>query len=229
MFTGQKSDFIVDTCAAGSGTLAVTIDGPSKVSMDCTEVEEGYKVRYTPLVPGDYYCAVKYNGYHIAGSPFRVPCTGELLAEKGVQESSSVMVETVEKVAKKTPQSLLPQFKSDAAKVSSKGMGLKKAYLNKQNTFSISAGGAGTRLIFEFDNFSSFVFIKSIFVCYAGNNLLFVAVYGPKGPCEEVFVKHLGHNNYQVNYMVRDRGDYVIIVKWGEDHIPGSPYKVEVI
>jgi filamin len=74
--TGQKTDFLVDTCSAGAGTLAVTIDGPSKVSMDCTEVEEGYKVRYTPLVPGDYFISIKYNGYHIVGSPFKVTCTG---------------------------------------------------------------------------------------------------------------------------------------------------------
>jgi filamin len=50
--TGQKMDFIIDTCNAGAGTLTVVMDGPSKVSMDCTEVEEGYKVRYTPLLPG---------------------------------------------------------------------------------------------------------------------------------------------------------------------------------
>ena len=73
---GQKTDFLVDTVNAGAGTLAVTIDGPSKVSMDCTEVEEGYKVRYTPLVPGDYFISIKYNGYHIVGSPFKVTCTG---------------------------------------------------------------------------------------------------------------------------------------------------------
>ena len=76
-FSGQKTDFLVDTCNAGAGTLAVTIDGPSKVSMDCTEVEEGYKVRYTPLVPGDYYISLKYNGYHIVGSPFKVKCKGD--------------------------------------------------------------------------------------------------------------------------------------------------------
>ena len=74
--TGQKTDFIIDTCNAGSGALCVTVDGPSKVAMDCTEVEEGYKVRYTPLVPGDYYISIKYDGYHIVGSPFKVPCTG---------------------------------------------------------------------------------------------------------------------------------------------------------
>lgn len=75
--TGIKTDFIINTCNAGTGTLAVTIDGPSRVAMDCTEVEEGYKVRYTPLVPGDYYVSIKYNNNHICGSPMKVNCTGK--------------------------------------------------------------------------------------------------------------------------------------------------------
>ncbi|XP_015127266.1 filamin-A isoform X2 [Diachasma alloeum] len=202
--TGQKFDFIVDTCNAGAGALAVTVDGPSKVAMDCTEVEEGYKVRYTPLVPGDYYISLKYNGYHIAGSPFKVPCTGTDLAERGASETSSVVVETVQKFSKaKKDLVQMPKFKSDASKVSSKGMGLKKAYLGKQNQFSVNAGDAG-------------------------QNMLFVGVYGPKGPCDEVYVKHAGRNTYNVSYLVRERGEYLVIVKWGEDHIPGSPFKVDV-
>ncbi|XP_076669355.1 filamin-A-like isoform X2 [Andrena cerasifolii] len=203
--TGQKTDFIIDTCNAGSGALSVTVDGPSKVAMDCTEVEEGYKVRYTPLVPGDYYISIKYNGYHIVGSPFKVPCTGaERGAERGAQETSSIVVETVQKISKtKQAGPVLPLFKSDAGKVTSKGMGLKKAYLGKQNQFTVNATDAG-------------------------NNILFVGVYGPKGPCEEVSMKHTGRNNYNVSYLVRERGEYIVIVKWGDEHIPGSPYKVEV-
>lgn len=205
--SAQKTDFIVDTCNAGAGTLAVTIDGPSKVSMDCTEVEEGYKVRYTPLVPGDYYIAVKYNGYHIAGSPWKVKCTGEPHAEKGtIQESSSVVVETVEKTksgALTHQGPVIPRFQSDATKVTSKGLGLKKAHINRQNNFTVNASTAGT-------------------------NILYVGVYGPKAPCEEVYIKHIGHNNYQIGYVVRDKGDYLLIVKWGDDHIPGSPFHVTV-
>lgn len=113
--------------------------------MDCSEVEEGYKVHYTPLTPGDYFVTIKYNGFHIPGSPFHVPVTGDKLAEGGVQESSSVVVETTPKVAsKKTTGVNLPSFASDASKVTSKGMGLKRAYMNKQNTFSVSASDAGT-------------------------------------------------------------------------------------
>lgn len=76
---GVKTDFIVDTVNAGAGTLAVNIDGPSKVSMDCTEVEEGYKVRYTPIAPGDYYISIKYNNVHIVGSPFKVTSQGNAI------------------------------------------------------------------------------------------------------------------------------------------------------
>jgi filamin len=56
-------------------------------------------------------------------------------------------VETVQKVAKsKQVGPVLPLFKSDASKVSCKGMGLKKAYLQKQNMFTVHAGDAGKLL-----------------------------------------------------------------------------------
>lgn len=61
----------------------------------------------------------------------------------------------------------------------------------------------------------------------AGNNVLYCAVYGPKGPCDEVHVKHMGRNLYQVFYNVKERGDHIVIVKWGDEHIPGSPFKVD--
>ncbi|XP_054092061.1 filamin-A isoform X3 [Zeugodacus cucurbitae] len=203
--TGHKADFIINTCNAGVGTLAVSIDGPSKVAMDCTEVEEGYKVRYTPLLPGDHYISIKYNHMHIVGSPFKVNCIGDKLADEGAQETSTVTVETVQKLAKggKNVGVHMPTFKSDASKITSKGMGLKKAYMGKQNNFTVNATDAG-------------------------NNMLFVGMYGPKGPCEEFNVKHTGRNNFNVNYMVRDRGQYILIVKWGEEHIPGSPYQIDV-
>lgn len=76
--TGQKSFFEINTLDAGTGTLSVTIDGPSKVSLDCSEIEEGYKVRYTPLLPGEHFISVKYNGVHIVSSPFRVECIGKV-------------------------------------------------------------------------------------------------------------------------------------------------------
>lgn len=60
----------------------------------------------------------------------------------------------------------------------------------------------------------------------AGINMLMVGVHGPHAPCEEVFVKHMGNKLYNVTYAIKDKGSYQIIVKWGDDNVPGSPYKV---
>ena len=77
---GNPAEFIVNTTNAGPGALAVTIDGPSKVKMDCQECPEGYKVIYTPMAPGSYLISIKFGGpYHIAGSPFKAKITGEHL------------------------------------------------------------------------------------------------------------------------------------------------------
>lgn len=113
--------------------------------MDCTEVEEGYKVRYTPLLPGEYYCTVKYNHMHIVGSPFKIVVAGEKLADGGAQETTTVTVETVAKIKQggKVIGPVMPVFKSDASKAEAKGMGLKKAYLGKQNQFTLNATAAG--------------------------------------------------------------------------------------
>lgn len=53
-------------------------------------------------------------------------------------------METVAKTGKaQNNKPVLPHFKSDASKVQSKGMGLKKAYIGKQNQFTVSAQNAG--------------------------------------------------------------------------------------
>ena len=77
-FPGTACEFVVNTSNAGPGALAVTIDGPSKVKMDCVECSEGYRVTYTPMAPGNYLISIKYGGpYHIGGSPFKAKITGE--------------------------------------------------------------------------------------------------------------------------------------------------------
>lgn len=80
----------MNTSNAGAGALSVTIDGPSKVKMDCQECPEGYRVTYTPMAPGSYLISIKYGGpYHIGGSPFKArvtgePCTSLLLPARGL-------------------------------------------------------------------------------------------------------------------------------------------------
>ena len=75
--TDEPAKFIVNTSKAGSGALAVTVDGPSKAELECREVREGHEFTYTPTIPGDYLVVIKFGGnMHIPGSPFRARITG---------------------------------------------------------------------------------------------------------------------------------------------------------
>ena len=59
------------------------------------------------------------------------------------------------------------QKRSDASKVRAKGDGLHAAVVNKTNEFTVDC-------------------------THAGSNILLVGIHGPRTPCEEVYVKHLG-------------------------------------
>uniref|UniRef100_G3NI02 Filamin B n=1 Tax=Gasterosteus aculeatus TaxID=69293 RepID=G3NI02_GASAC len=201
--TGSQSEFTINNTKAGPGALAVTIEGPSKVKMDCREVPEGYKVQYTPMAPGNYLISIKYGGpNHIGGSPFKAKVTGSRLVS--VTNGSETSTLTLDPAARASSQSAAPWASdSDASKVSSRGPGLSKAFVGQRSNFSIDCSKAG-------------------------KNMLLVGVLGPQTPCEEVLVKHLGNLQYNVSYMLKERGNYILVVKWGEEHIPGSPFQVSV-
>ncbi|XP_054622816.1 filamin-C-like isoform X4 [Dunckerocampus dactyliophorus] len=204
--TGVTAEFTVNTCNAGCDALSVTIDGPSKVQMNCQECCDGYRISYTPMAPGNYLVSIKYGGaQHIVGSPFKAKVSGPRLSgSPSLHETSSVLVETVTKLpAAGAAFASLPKFSSDASKVVSRGAGLSKAFVGQKNSFTVDCSKAGT-------------------------NMLMVGVHGPKAPCEEVYVKHAGHRLYNVTYTIKEVGNYILIVKWGDDHVPGSPFHVTV-
>lgn len=65
--------------------------------------------------------------------------------------------------------------------------------------------------------------------CVVGQNLLFVGMHGPTVPCERLSIIHMGGHQYKINYAVKERGKYILAVKWGDEHIPGSPFHIGVL
>jgi len=157
----------------------------------------------------------------VDGSPFKVIATGGGIASvkarmEARRESSSVTMETIEHTTMTRETSVSrpassgsrsipvqPSFESDASAVVCNGPGIKRPILGKQNSFQVDCR-------------------------QAGSNVLFVGVFGPETPCDEVYVKHQGDKQYGVSYKLKEKGQYILYVKWGEEHIPGSPFHIQV-
>ena len=75
--SGQPCRFVVVTTGAGCGTLAVMMEGPAKVAVVCSEVDDGYEFSYTPTAPGDYFINIKYCNVTIAGCPHKAVVSGD--------------------------------------------------------------------------------------------------------------------------------------------------------
>ncbi|MEQ2203035.1 hypothetical protein XENOCAPTIV_023101, partial [Xenoophorus captivus] len=248
----QPASFAVSLNGA-KGVIDAKVHSPSGALEECcvTEIDQDkYAVRFIPRENGLYLIDVKFNGSHIPGSPFkiRVGETGQagdpgmvsaygpgleggttgsaapppqytsfwqsvefvflqvrisskLVSSHSMHETSSVMVDPVTRAISGSQQAVPTQ--SDASKVTAKGSGLTKAYVGQKNNFCVDCSKAG-------------------------RNMLLVGVDGPKVPCEEILVKHLGNRVYNVSYQLKEKGEYILVVKWGDKHIPGSPYHLTV-
>ncbi|KAK2160895.1 hypothetical protein LSH36_125g02020 [Paralvinella palmiformis] len=198
--TGKACKFIVVTTNAGHGTLNVIIQGPSRTAIICTELDEGYEFTYTPMAPGDYLINIKYCNVTIAGCPTKASVTGAGKPSE-ITETSGLSVETVEK---KPGAVKTKRFMGDANKIMTKGNGLKKGFINRTNTFTIETKDAGQAM-------------------------LTLGLMSPSGnPVEELTYKKTRPTIYTVNYRCREKGEYQMIIRWGNEDVPGSPFNITV-
>uniref|UniRef100_A0A8B9JFS9 Filamin B n=1 Tax=Astyanax mexicanus TaxID=7994 RepID=A0A8B9JFS9_ASTMX len=235
---GVPAEFSIWTREAGAGGLSIAVEGPSRAEISFEDRKDGScGVSYVANEPGDYEVSVKFNEEHIPESPYLVPVMApsddarrltvtslqvrheetsphqgmsaaikewgpRLVNVTNASESSTLTVDPVIRPSSANSYSSL-RAASDASKVSSRGSGLSKAYVGQRASFSVDCSKAG-------------------------KNMLLVGVHGPQTPCEEIMVKHMGSLQYNVSYVLKERGSYLLAVKWGEDHIPGSPFHVTV-
>lgn len=69
----KSNVFTVDTKGAGTGGLALQIEGPSEAKMTCKDNRDGScSVEYVPTEIGEYDIGIKFADHHINGSPFKV-------------------------------------------------------------------------------------------------------------------------------------------------------------
>jgi filamin len=144
---GRPAEFTVNALDAGSGALALSIDGPAKVKMNCVEQDDGtYKVIYNPTVSGIYEISIRFAGQHIPGSAYKV----HIAANEDELDAISLS--------------------GDASKCKSSGRGLHNATAGEASTFTVDASGAGRGAIMVGVE-GPVIPAREIIVRHTGNNV----------------------------------------------------------
>uniref|UniRef100_A0AAR2LTG9 Calponin-homology (CH) domain-containing protein n=1 Tax=Pygocentrus nattereri TaxID=42514 RepID=A0AAR2LTG9_PYGNA len=231
------ADFNIWAREAGEGSLCVSVEGPGHTELHLDDHKDGScSVSYTVEEPGNYQVSILFNEQHISASPF-------LVSVNALTENSEYSLEGLERhkatgmykhhfhlyilwkqykdhglMSSGCAESLQPGSSlnstctcsaesillSNVSEITSHGPGLSEASIGQKNTFYVDCSKAG-------------------------RNMLFVGMLGPTVPCERVTVRHLGKNQYSINYTLKERGKYILAVKWGDEHIPGSPFHINVL
>lgn len=196
---GKACQFYIDTSAAGSGALSVTVDGPSKVDIDCVESGNGYQSSFIPTQPGIYVVIIKFADVQIAGSPFH--CKVYDTTQPGGRPLSSRPMEMPP--SRPIHLTISDEEVARAEKVVAYGTGLSHAFVNEDAHFTVDTQSAG-------------------------RSVLTISIQGPRKPNRDIEVRRCGDNLYDVCYNLPQPGTYHLTVKWADRHIVGSPFTISV-
>lgn len=209
-----------------------------------------YVVKYIPTKPGEYIISVLYCGAHILRSPFHLSVTGHagqngVLAEINgpvTKNNKTGSIESIPGMHETLRDNALPVFKSmkEAPNLDTTGSGVTNDANSAQSSnsstpvvqvrdfpFQIpmnSAEGPGL-VAGEVGRVGKFTVITD-------NNTkgpLSVCISCPAVSIPVPYVKSEKKNTYtehRVLYIPTEPGTYEIFIKWGENGIRGSPFKV---
>lgn len=208
-------EFFIDTSAAGTGALAVTVDGPSKVDIDCVEIEKGYRASFVPTMVGVYIILVKFADVQIAGSPFTCHVYDSTESSRSIASSyqhhqTSVPIARPLHTQVRTevqPVNIqvvdVETVAANADKVTAYGTGLSHAFVGEDAHFTVDTHNAG-------------------------RSVLTISVQGPRKPTRDIEVRKCADYVYDVCYNLPQSGIYHLTVKWADRHILGSPFTLSV-
>lgn len=82
---GLPGDIFLTSVPLGYGGLGLSIEGPSKVDINCEDMEDGTcKVTYCPTEPGTYVINIKFADKHVPGEALGRDSVGTNLVTRQV-------------------------------------------------------------------------------------------------------------------------------------------------
>ncbi|XP_041099448.1 filamin-A-like [Polyodon spathula] len=249
--------FTVNTKDAVEGGLSLAIEGPSKADIGCTDNQDGTcTVSYLPVLPGDYNILVKYNDKHIAGSPFvskitgddsmrmsqlKVGSTADIPLDIGESDLSQLTASVTTPSGREEPCLLkmlrnghvgisfvpketgehLVSIKKNGRHIPSSPITVMINQSEIGDASRVRVSGPG---LTEGQTFEPAEFI--IDTREAGYGGLSLSIEGPSKV--DINTEDLEDGTCKVTYCPTEPGNYIINIKFADQHVPGSAFTVKV-
>uniref|UniRef100_A0A2K6K6B4 Filamin C n=1 Tax=Rhinopithecus bieti TaxID=61621 RepID=A0A2K6K6B4_RHIBE len=251
--TFQVAEFIVDTRNAGYGGLGLSIEGPSKVDINCEDMEDGTcKVTYCPTEPGTYIINIKFADKHVPGSPFTVKVTGEGRMKESItrrRQAPSIatigstcdlnlkipgnwfqMVSAQERLTRTFTRSSHTYTRTERTEISKTRGGETKREVRVEE--STQVGGDPFPAVFgDFlgrERLGSFGSITRQQEGEASSQDMTAQVTSPSGKMEAAEIVEGEDSAYSVRFVPQEMGPHTVAVKYRGQHVPGSPFQFTV-
>eukprot|EP00118_Oscarella_pearsei_P002715 m.11363 g.11363 ORF g.11363 m.11363 type:complete len:425 (+) comp23209_c0_seq1:302-1576(+) len=197
---GKPCLFTVDVQSAGPGKLALSLTGPARTDLTKGSASTGYDYQFIPKVPGEYLLHITFSDHDIPGSPFTINVVDPVGASIANSSNSSSLQKQEARIR---PGGATVQIGvgsgGDAAKCRAFGDGLSHSIALEATTFYVDCRGAG------------------------GGGKLYIRMTGPS-KTELVEVER----GYAFQYTTKAPGKYELVLLFNEEHVPGSPFTVNV-
>ncbi|XP_026548294.1 filamin-C-like, partial [Notechis scutatus] len=235
------------------GGLGLSIEGPSKVDINCEDMEDGTcKVTYSPTEPGNYIINIKFADKHVPGSPFTVKVTGEGRMKESItrrRQAPSIatvgstcdlnlkipgnwfqMVSAQERLTRTFTRSSHTYTRTERTEISKTRGGETKREVRVEE--STQVGGDPFHNVFgEFlgrESLGSFGSIARTQEGEAGLQAMTAQVTSPSGKMAEAEIIEGEDSAYSVRFVPQEMGPHTVNVKYRGQHVPGSPFQFTV-
>lgn len=255
---GERQQFHVVSGHSSNDAIDVKIVGPARTDILKKEFRNGIlSIEYLPIFPGEYSVSLQYKGKHILGSPFTPTITGQgrKKSHLSIAETSDYELGINASVDPATLQGTV-QFPDGTAepcilkKLASGKLGIGSFETAKSGTYSVDVqhdgdpySGSPFQVRISEAQVANAAKVKAtgsiekalanewneirLGATEAGYGTLGVTVEGGHHSDMEYSALPSGRE-FSVKYRPHEPGYYLLNLRFGDNHLPGSPFVVNV-